>query len=310
MPRTDLASAPESARNLAQNAAAPRAAVSIDVLANAGHKAEPKMDGWRVLIYRAEDGVKFYSRAANIIPAQLPILERTLMQLPVGTWLDSEGIVRTGEGVRESFNSAASALGSNRASEDVTLVVFDLIAFDGLDTRSLKYTERRAVLERLFSHYEFEMVELIPQMEASQEALDEMLERGFEGLITKDPDSPYRSGSRGGGWTKWKPKDTLDAIVMGFEMSDAASHRGLIRSITIGQRDADGNLVRIANVSGMKMSERIAMSDNQDEWIGKVVEISYVEWHTTGGIKSPNFLRERPDKPAEDVTLDPRAVVA
>lgn len=309
MPSTDLASAPESARSLAQNAAAPRAAVSIDTLASAGHKAERKMDGWRVLIHRDEDGVKFYSRAANRIPSQLPILERTLERLPVGTWLDSEGIVKTGEGERESFNSAASALGSNGVSENVTLVVFDLIAFDGLDTRALKYDERRSVLERLFSHYEFEMVELIEQVEASHESLTAALAAGYEGLITKDPNAPYKSGARGGGWTKWKPKDTLDAIVMGFNMSDAASHQGLIRSIQIGQFNADGELVKIADVSGMKMRERVAMSDDQDAWIGKVVEISYVEWHTTGGLKSPNFLRERPDKPADEVVLDVRATV-
>lgn len=307
---SSLPKAPESARNLAQNAEAPKGGLGVEAIeaiaAVRESVAEPKLDGWRLLVHVAEDGVHLRTRSAKSATGKLPHVEEELASyLPPGTWIDGEAVAFTVEGgVRHDWGSVQSVLGSDAGKarlrgRKVTFVAFDLLAYDGIDARGLPLRERRALLEQAVR--ESDNVRLSEQREPTSDELARALDEGYEGLIVKALDAHYASGRRSGaGWTKFKPTKSLDGVVMGFT-DGKASFEGLAGAIRVGQV-VDGELVEVLTCSGMDMATRRDMTDNPERWIGRVVEVAFQERMPTGGYRSPQFKRLREDKdPAEAV---------
>jgi len=302
--------APTSAEKLAQNAEAPKVQ-GLAPYAAPHFTAEPKLDGWRMLVHIADDGVHLYSRTAKAYTGCLPEHEAELAErLPAGTWLDCEAVGMTMQDgkIAYEWGIAQSAFGGGSAKpkatrDKISLMVFDLIALDGIDARRLPYAKRRALLESLFAQTDLKRTILIPQVKPTEASLNAVLAQGFEGLVIKDTRARYASGKRGAGWTKIKPADTIDVIVMGFKPGENG-FAGMVGAIIFGAHDADGNLVEAGRCSGMDMKTREAMTKNPDAWIGTVVEVAHMGQMPTGGFRHPQFKKRRPDKPADDCKLE------
>jgi len=261
---------------LAQNAQAIKSAPSGRFV------LEPKLDGWRILAEIAEDGCHFYSRSGKEYTHRGLAYEMADI-FPVGTWFD-------GEMVGENWGSVQSEMtdGGSNAS-NLRYVVFDVLAIEGIDARSLPLSSRRTLLNDMFHLNEFAYMELIFQLPtASDENVQRLLSEEYEGGVVKALDAPYGSGRRGGGWFKIKPQETMDVVVMGFK----SGARGPCSSIVFGQY-VNGKLKRLGSCSGYKQSEA-----PDESWVGTVIEIAYhggIE-----GLRHPQFKRRRPDKRAED----------
>lgn len=96
-----------------------------------------------------------------------------------------------------------------RPKEDVApppmLMAFDLLELDGEDQRKRPLRERRQALEHLLSGERL----ILPVRRLSSSGLQawkEVLRAGYEGLVAKDPESPYVPG-RTLTWLKGKQKD-------------------------------------------------------------------------------------------------------
>lgn len=312
MPATStlpIRTAPTSAAGLAQNAAPLKAGQSVDALA-AGTIAEPKMDGWRLLVHVAEDGTHLYARSAKEYTGSLPKIEAELAKhLPPGTWLDCEAVAFTvSDGiVTHEWGVVQSVLGSGTAKaagaqDKITLVAFDLISHGGVDARPLPFAQRRELLERIFDGKPFSRVMLCPQMQTSSASLDAALAHGFEGIMIKTLSAPYASGKRGKGQTKVKPQATLDGVIIGYK-DGANGFTGLVGALVIGQHNADGELVEVLRCSGMDMATRQKISADRDAYLGKVIEVKHMGQMPSGGYRHPQFNRFRPDKPATDCEI-------
>jgi len=152
--------------------------------------------------------------------------------------------------------------------------------------------------------------------------------RRNEGLMVKDPATPYTPGRRGLGWLKMKKAlATIDCVVVGVEMGHGRRH-GVLSDYTFAVRDeATGELVTIGKAySGLTDAEIMAMT----RWFeghtirthGRyreveplvVVEIAFdvimrSTRHRSGfALRFPRIARLRPDKPAGEV--DTLATVA
>lgn len=302
--------APTSAVKLLQNAKAPPKGVGPNSFDPARFVGEPKLDGWRIAINVADDGVHLYTRTAKSHDGSLPDIEAELGEhLPVGTWLDGEAVAMQIEGgkVTHDWGTVQSVLGSGTAkaaaqSEKITFMCFDLIAHGGIDARSLPYAKRRELLERLFAKTHLNRIQLVPQVEVSEASVEALLAQGFEGMMIKDKQARYASGQRGAGWTKIKPQDNLDVIVTGFKPGENG-FAGMIGAVTFGQHDATGNLIETGRCSGMDMTTRQHMTDNPGDWIGRVIEIKHMGQMPTGGYRHPNYAKRRDDKPAEECVI-------
>lgn len=302
--------APTSATKLAQNAKALKANESIaTVTASGDWIAEPKLDGWRALIHIDVHGdVQVYSRTAKRYDNHVPHISKQLGKLPGGTWLDGELVVFTDENERHSWGSVQSIMGSSaeRAqtmSEVVTFVVFDVISFSGQDCRNLPFEQRRDFLIEMIASFGFDRsaVRLVEQDLPSDEYLQECLDRGYEGIILKDVTAQYHSGKRGYGQRKVKPQETVDGVIMDYK-EGKDSFAGLVGALIVGQYAPDGTLTQILRCSGMTMSVRVDITENREEYLGKVVEVKC--HRVDGGIRHPQFNRFRDDKLAEECILE------
>lgn len=316
-----LPSAPTSPDGIGQNAAALKSGQTIQSLtASKPHIAEPKLDGWRLHVHRAEDGVHLYTRSGKEHTGQLPAIEAELEALPVGTWLDTEAVAFTVENgnIVHKWGLVQSILGSAvgkkavvkaisdfaakpQASDAITLVAFDLISHAGIDARSLPYAKRRKLLESIFDQHDWKHTILVPQIEPTEASLNALLAQGYEGMMLKALDAPYASGKRGKGWTKIKPQDTLDGIIMGYKDGENG-FTGLVGAVCVGQYD-QGDLIEVTRCSGMDMATRKKISANRDAYLGKVIEVKHMGQMETGGYRHPQWHRLRPDKAATDCTV-------
>src|SRR5581483_4752535 len=87
----------------------------------------------------------------------------------------------------------------------VTLMIFDVLAVEGLSTTALPYVKRRDLLDELHIA-EGPNVRLGATFEDGQALFDVMCERGLEGVVAKRLRDPYRSGERL--WVKTKNRAT------------------------------------------------------------------------------------------------------
>lgn len=115
----------------------------------------------------------------------------------------------------------------------------------------------------------------------------EHLEEDQEGWVFKN----------GNGWEayKWKPVRTLDLKCVGY-VDGNGKNIGLVGSI-IGAT-CDG-VVR-ANAGGISDSERIEVSFNKHEYLGRIFEVAYQYIGAGGRLRHPRFIRWRDDKDTAD----------
>jgi DNA ligase-1 len=311
MPTLTSTAAPTSPDKLAQNAEAPKKGMTPSSYDTERYIAEPKLDGWRLLIHVADDGVHLYTRTGKSHDGSLPMIEAEVGEhLPAGTWLDGEAVAMTVKDgtVTHEWGTVQSVLGSSTEkaaaqSDKITYMAFDLIAHGGIDARSLPYAKRRDLLERVFEKASMNRLQLVPQVEVTDNSLQALLAQGFEGMVIKDTAARYASGKRGAGWVKVKPQDNLDAVVMGFKPGENG-FAGMVGAVIFGQHDANGKLVEVGRCSGMNMTTRKHMTDNAEAWLGAVIEIKHMGQMPTGGYRHPQFAKRRDDKPAGECRID------
>ncbi len=268
---------------------------------------EPKLDGHRVLAHVTHDDVRLYARSGVDKTVNMPCLARALEALPEGTVLDGEmvSLDRTGG----DWAKVQSVLGSSsRTDEGLTFVAFDVLFAMGQDVRGYPATERRAFLATLLAHATeagATNVALSPQVPYSPEAVQTLLDAGWEGAILKNPAARYQSGRRSEDWTKIKMTDTVDVIITGATDGEG-KYVGLIGALTFGAYDAAGTLVHVGKCSGMTDAQRVAFSDMREQGTlaGHVIEVQHMGVMPTGGLRHPQYLRTRTDKPAAECTLE------
>lgn len=268
---------------------------------------EPKLDGWRVIAANEDGYVQAWTRTGTEVTGKMPQIEQALEHIPIGTVLDGEVVAfeRGASGLIHSWGKVQSVLGANHdkaaaRSHVLTYVVFDILSLAGLDCRGLSFEDRRIVLADLSKTF-FEPVVLIPQVSADEEAYETLLARGYEGGIVKWLDAPYASGQRGKGWFKLKATATVDAVVMGFK-AGLGDFSGLVGAVVFGQPNSEGVLVERGRCSGMDMSTRIAMSNNPDSYMGRVIEVAHMGVTEHGRLRHPQFRRLRSDRSPSSVS--------
>lgn len=267
---------------------------------------EPKLDGTRILVHVAEDGVHFYTRRGEDHIGKLPQLTKELSELPVDTWLDGELVSlsqKDGKIVCE-WGTVTSVLGSKLPhihADTLTYVAFDIMKMDGHDVRTLPLSDRRSLLERLLAKFEWDRVTIIPQVEASEKAHQVMLDLGYEGSMVKDPNARYASGKRGYGWDKIKPTVEVEGVIIGFKPGEG-SFTGLVGALIFGQFQ-DGKMVERGKCSGMDFATRQHISQNPDEYLGRVITVKHEGTTKHGNLRFPRFMRFRDDREATEITF-------
>ena len=190
---------------------------------------EWKFDGARVQIHKDGDNITLFSRRLEDVTRSLPDIVSAVREhvKADSAILDGEAFAVDEEGRPRAFQEILKRF---RRKYDVettareiplTLRLFDLVYLNGENLLDKPLTERRAALlgcvENTGSIKVDEQI-LTSDTEEVNRIYNEALEAGHEGIMIKNPQSPYSPGKRGKNWLKKKPlMETLDLVVIGAE---------------------------------------------------------------------------------------------
>jgi bifunctional non-homologous end joining protein LigD len=164
---------------------------------------EIKHDGFRFICRRDGDRVRVFSRRGNDYTSRVPAIAEALTKLRVkSVTLDGEGVVCDHNGVSD-FDRLRAAVG-RLGSRDAFLYAFDLLEINGTDLRREAWHVRRATLKSLLRKAS-KGIRLSEHIDGADGAtvFAHPCKLGFEGIVAKRRDRPYRSG-RSPNWIKVK----------------------------------------------------------------------------------------------------------
>jgi DNA ligase-1 len=223
---------------------------------------EAKLDGARVQIHRHGSDVSVYTRSLDDVTARLPEVVEAALALPVTDLIaDAEAIALRPDGRPHRFQVTASRFGraAARATQPLSVFVFDLLHVDGADLLDLPTLERAEVLDRLVPAAHRVDRLITDDGVAAQRFLEATLAAGHEGVMAKAPAAPYEAGRRGAGWLKVKPVHTLDLVVLAVEWG-SGRRTGKLSNIHLGARDpSTGGFVMLGKTFK-------GMTDEMLEW--------------------------------------------
>jgi DNA ligase-1 len=291
---------------------------------------EEKYDGIRCQLHKMGDRVEFYSRDLHRITGQFPDLARAALALP-GDFIADGELLAWKDGRALPFAELQKRLG--RKGDDfflgseipVSMSLYDILWRDGRVLLKEPLSVRRTELAALFVGSPASFV-LAPIQQATtalgiEAAFMASRRRGHEGLMAKDPASPYMPGRRGLAWLKLKKAfATLDVVVVAVEFGHG-KRRDVLSDYTFSVRDTERDrLVTVGKAySGLTDVEIATLTrhfeENTIEEKGRrrtvvpnvVLEIAFdslqpSDRHESGfAMRFPRISRIRTDKTVADI---------
>jgi DNA ligase-1 len=289
---------------------------------------EEKYDGVRCQLHRQGDRVELFSRDLKETTSAFPELTENAPSLGHDVLFDGEVLAhRDGRVLR--FFELQRRLGRKKVSTElreevpVVLVVFDLLWLDGRPLLDEALETRRRLMEGLGLEAPFLLARL--EVATNPDHLDrifaETRERGNEGLMVKDPLSPYTPGRRGLAWLKLKrPLATLDVVVTAVEWGHG-KRKGVLSDYTFAVMDTSaGRLVNVGKAyTGLTdaeiatMTKRFLEITTEDHGHVRLVKpevvlevafdsIQHSTRHKSGyALRFPRIVRIRDDKPVGEI---------
>jgi ATP-dependent DNA ligase len=236
-----------------------------EIIRRLGHEVwvEDKYDGIRAQLHKRGPQVRLFSRDLHDISGQFPEIVAAATSVPWDGILDGE-ILAWKDGLVLPFISLQGRLGRKDPSErlqaeiPVIYVAFDVLA-DGRGEGDVEPLLRAPLAARrtrldaiplpsvldggqfLRSH-----LGVATDADSLEAAFADARGRRNEGLMVKDPSSPYSPGRRGMGWLKMKKAlATIDCVVVGVEVGHGKRH-GVLSDYTFAIRDTEAD--RLANI--------------------------------------------------------------
>ncbi|ADB30630.1 ATP dependent DNA ligase [Kribbella flavida DSM 17836] len=185
-----------------------------------GSRFELKWDGYRVGVVCRGGEVRLWSRNGKDFTAKFPDVQAALQaQLGTDCVLDGELVVWNGERLdfdalqQRMVNTVTTVRRKLAPAFPAAFVAFDVLAVGGVDVRPMRWTARRARLERLAQGWRppLQVSPATADVEEAKEWLEAFKASGVEGLVVKGASSRYQPGRRD--WVKVKFRETVDVIV-------------------------------------------------------------------------------------------------
>ncbi|MEN8601415.1 ATP-dependent DNA ligase [Microbacterium rhizosphaerae] len=292
-----------------------------------GCRYEPKWDGFRVAV--VQDGATtLWSRRGTDLTGIFPeIVTACAHQLPEQALFDGELVIWQDE--RLAFEQLLRRLssGARRAptlSREVpaSLVLFDVLALDGTDTRRLSYDDRRELLEATLEDARppITLSPMTTERDVAQGWSEDMAAAGIEGIVVKGGAQIYKPGERQ--WVKVKRRESVDVViaaivgplhnpmslVVGFVVDGQLRTAGQSAQLSPGQARALGQMLRQPSgphpwpevLPAGAMGRFRARSDDLKVTLVEPVmgEVSADSARTAGFFRhSVRFVKLRPDLP-------------
>ncbi|MEA3143064.1 MAG: ligase 1 [Thermoplasmata archaeon] len=194
---------------------------------------EYKYDGLRIQAHVPAKGpVRLFSRRLEEMTAQFPDVVASLGAVLKGKEciVEGEAVALDSEGRLRPFQDISRRRGRKTdlervaAEVPVTLFLFDCLAMAGESTMAESHEARRARLAKVVPDdgpVRMSTLQEATTAEGMEHFFDQAVADGAEGIMCKDPTAPYKAGSRGFAWIKFKTDytealvDTMDLVCIG-----------------------------------------------------------------------------------------------
>jgi bifunctional non-homologous end joining protein LigD len=286
---------------------------------------ERKFDGERCLAYSGGGRLRLMTRNQKQVSGTYPELAGALAAQDHGDFI-VDGEVVAFDGETTSFSRLQQRLGQHDPGPElvdrvpVFFYLFDVLWADGRDVRPLPLLERKEILRGLLA-FGGPLRFAEHRTQDGEAYYAQACASGWEGLVVKRGDSPYRAG-RSRDWLKFKCQNNQEFVIGGY--TDPKGARTGFGALLIGYYDPAGELVYAGKVGtgfSTALLERLAQSLAALErpqppfaagplprsgvhWVEPelVGQVAFSEWTTAGQLRHPRFEGLRRDK-------DPAAVV-
>lgn len=274
---------------------------------------EEKYDGYRILAYKEGDKVTLISRNGKDRTGTFPDVARAVAALP------DRSLLLDGEVVAFDRTLVSRFQLLQQGEVPQVYAVFDCLYKDGRDLRNEALPVRRVAAEKT--------VESAERLFASRRLSGDGLrafrtarEKGWEGLVAKDPAAPYVEG-RSTRWLKVKVHQEEEFVIAGY--SPPAGSRSHFGALLMGAYR--GKELRYVGKVGTGYSQKLLASlfrkfrplvratapfsapprEKGAVWLAPklVAQVAFQEWTDDGRLRQPVFLGLRDDKKASEVRL-------
>ncbi|HPG92442.1 MAG TPA: DNA ligase D [Clostridia bacterium] len=291
---------------------------------------EVKYDGYRILAYCENGETTLLTRNGKDYTKKFFTVAETLNELSVGRAfvLDGEMVVADEKG-RTDFQALQNLL-KNKSDADLTYVVFDLLALDGVDLRSKTVVERKRLLENLTKNAPENICYSVFVTGGGSDCVKAACAQRLEGIVGKKVNSTYR-GNRNGDWIKIKCDNRQEFVVGGYTRTDKKTDG--VSALLLGVYDG-GKLVysgRAGTGFSEKESKELAEKfehikienslfsttpktgkNEKAFWIKPqfVAEVKFAEWTKENLLRQASYKGMRADKNPLDVKKEKADAVA
>jgi bifunctional non-homologous end joining protein LigD len=288
---------------------------------------ERKLDGERCLAFRAAQQTRLMTRNQKEDTSTYPeIADALAAQQADGFIVDGEIVAFDGSQTR--FGRLQQRIGVRHPGQEllaevpVYFYIFDVLWADDRDVRPLPLRERKRMLRGLLTFED--PLRFTAHRDTDGEAYyREACAKGWEGVIAKRADAPYRAG-RSRDWLKFKCENGQEFVIGGF--TDPHGSRTGFGALLLGYYDQDGKLVYAGKVgtgfdrrtldslhAALAALERDRPAFDRGDlprsgvhWVEPrlVGQVGFSEWTTDGELRHPRFQGLRDDKDPTDVVRE------
>jgi ATP-dependent DNA ligase len=269
-----------------------------------GLSFEPKWDGFRAIVAVSPGGaVEIGSRGSKPLTRYFPELVAEFgRQLPNGTVVDGEIIVRTGtpgaehlawELLSQRIHPADSRVQKLAVETPASFVGFDLLARDGASLLDSPFSERRAALEKVLAKVKapLHLSQTTRDAAVARRWLVEFEGAGLDGVIAKPLDATYQPGKRT--MLKIKHSRTADVVLIAYRVHKSGEGVG---SLLLGLYTDAGDLVPVGGASAFSNARRLELID---ELAPLVTGTAEGERSRFSGSKDVSMVTLRPERVLE-----------
>jgi len=196
------------------------------------------------------------------------------------------------------FQESSGKIRSHNSTPEACFFIYDIpsmpdqpfeIRYEGLKTLAKDYQMSDSILNpttiTLVKHTH------VPSLEALHNQFQKVLAAGFEGLMLKDPQHTYKPGKRTYDWMKMKNILEEDVVITGF-FEGQGKYEGQLGGVLVKRKN--GKTCKVGG--GFSDQERADIWNNQDKYIGRIIEVHYHEDTPDGDFRHARKKHWRPDK--------------
>ncbi|MFE0463744.1 non-homologous end-joining DNA ligase [Kitasatospora sp. NPDC058965] len=286
---------------------------------------ERKLDGVRLVAVRQGERVRLLSRTGRPMTDTFPEVAEALRHQPCQDFaVDGELVAmrdgRTDFGLLQQRSGLSRAAAVRASRVTVSYYVFDLVRLAGQDLAELPLHVRKELLGQVLDFGPPLHLTTHRQGDAAG-LLAAACAQGWEGLVAKRADAPYRH-RRSGDWLKLKCQAGQEFVIGGFTEPSGSRvgfgalllgyyQDGLLRyagKVGTGWSAAELRVLR----AGLDRIEQPAPPfrdpprERAVHWVRPVLvaQIGFTEWTREGRLRAPRFVGLRDDKAPHEVVRE------